>query len=152
MLTSPKDIIDYLDARIIPKMEPWELDAGFGLAANFEIRVVDGHSTPRTEVFHDGRWTPFSPTTSWKDFGATVTRVDLVLSTHNVAPPTDDTRDEEPETPWFGAHARISGTSFDTRTDLRHAAAMAATAYGRQMDWRMVSALWTKDATPQPVG
>lgn len=123
------DLIEHLDRVEILKMKAWELDAGFSLSLGQPTRLATG-STHAVEALRDGEWRPFSPTTSWDDFGSAVSRFGMVLGTHG---------GEEGAPRWYSAHSYVGGTSFDSTSDLRLAAAQSATAYGKLMGWRMAA-------------
>ena len=135
-----------LDRLEVKKMSLAELDLGFALATGLPVRKEQADGDARVEIMReDGQWSQFSPTGSWADFGYAVGRVGMgiVLGVHR------DT--EENKVRYYSAHAFIGGTSFDHFDDLRVAAAMSATAYGKQLDWEMVAEVpQEKDVAPSP--
>ena len=134
----------HLDRIETIKMTEVELDAGFALALGYRCRLVRDTSASnadpanpaaavlrhRAEIIKNGEWVVFSPTTDWNDFGEAIGKFPIVISTHSNG-------DEDKPGFWYGAHAYLSGTSFESHGDLRVTAARAAVARAKLLEWRI---------------
>ncbi|HJW12290.1 MAG TPA: hypothetical protein VJ598_10910 [Albitalea sp.] len=121
-LAERKALAATLLTKRIEGMSADELDTAAALVLGGPV-ALDG-LTPQV-LDEQGRWCAFSPTRCWDDYGALVTRTEVVAASHELY---EDAADSARVTGyWFDAHAYFGGTSYEGR-DLRETVARACAA------------------------